>query len=110
MIKLYVILGITSFLLITSLLSSKSGLSELMHLEKQILIQGESLKQQREANLALENQIIFLQSNPQAIETIARQQLGLVKSDETFVEIIDFRGFEQTENLSLPKADTQLEN
>lgn len=105
MLKVYVVFSILCLGLTASLLSSNGGLSELLYLEKEIKRQQEQLNQQILQNQALENHIVVLQNKPEAIETIAREQLGLVKPGEVFIEVIDYRNLERHLK-PLPIADS----
>lgn len=108
MLKFYVILGVLGVSLVASFLSSDGGLSELLHLEKQIELQKDVLKEQTSINQALEKNIVILQSEPRAIESIAREQLGLVKPNEVFVEVVDYRDFEVPVKKMSPSPDLQI--
>ena len=91
MLKVYLLFTVLAIGLISSLLSSNGGMSELMYLEQEIQKQKQVLNNQIHENQVLEKNIIVLQNKPEAIETIARGQLGLVKQGEVFVEVIDYR-------------------
>jgi len=89
--KIYFLLIVTILGLSMAYLSSDSGLSEKMELDRQVAVQKQLLKEQIEANQNLERHIVALQNHPEALETIARGQLGLVMPNETFVEVMDYR-------------------
>ncbi|WP_130537406.1 FtsB family cell division protein [Thiomicrorhabdus indica] len=109
MLKIYVVFTVVALGLISSLLSSNGGVSELMYLEQEIQKQKQVLNQQIHENQILEKNIIVLQDKPEAIETIARSQLGLVKPGEVFVEVIDYRHI-SPETSDQPMADETPNN
>lgn len=50
-----------------------------------------SLEEQRVVNNDLAKEVKNLQSNPVSVETIARQNLGMVKKDEIFIKVIELQ-------------------
>lgn len=93
--KLYLALAILIVILQARLLSSDGGLSELFSLQEQLKNLENSLEEQRLVNSKLADEIKSLQVNPSAIETLARQNLGMVKKDEIFVQVIELKSEEQ---------------
>lgn len=106
--KIYLLGLIVLVGLLSAYLSSDGGLSELIHLENQIQKQKSQLDQQLNLNQGLEKQIVVLQNRPESLETIARNQLGLVKSDEIFVEVIDYRNQKAGHDANFPMPDPEL--
>lgn len=89
--KLYLALAILIVILQARLLSSDGGLGELFALQEQLKTLETSLEEQRVINAELAEEVKSLQSNPVAIETLARQTLGMVKKDEVFIKVIELQ-------------------
>lgn len=89
--KLYLALAILIVVLQARLLSSDGGLGELFALQEQLNELEASLEEQRLLNAGLAEEVKNLQSNPLAIETLARQTLGMVKKDEVFIKVIELK-------------------
>ena len=106
MIKAYLFLLICILGLSGAYLSSDGGLSELKSIERQLQAQKALLTSQLKENQTLERNIVVLQNQSNAIETIARQQLGFIKSDEVFIEVVDYRDYPIHKAFpKLPQAD-----
>jgi len=104
--KVYLALAILIVVLQARLLSSDGGLGELFSLQEQLKSLETSLEEQRLINAELAKEVKNLQSNPVAIETIARQTLGMVKKDEIFIKVIELK----PESESLNQVEESLEN
>jgi len=89
--KLYLALAILIVILQVRLLSSEGGLGELFSLQEQLKTLESSLEDQRLINAKLAEEVKSLQSNPLSIETLARQNLGMVKKDEVFIKVIELK-------------------
>ncbi|WP_051640707.1 septum formation initiator family protein [Thiomicrorhabdus sp. Milos-T2] len=89
--KIYIALAILIVVLQARLLSSDGGLGELFVLQDQLNTLEKSLEEQRLENVKLAKEVKSLQTNPAAIETLARQNLGMVKEDEVFVQVIELK-------------------
>lgn len=89
--KLYLALAVLIVILQVRLLSSDGGMGELFALKEQLNGLEKSLEEQRLINAKLAQEVKNLQSNPVAIETIARQTLGMVKQDEVFIKVIELK-------------------
>ncbi|GAB6070243.1 hypothetical protein JCM30760_13400 [Thiomicrorhabdus hydrogeniphila] len=89
--KLYLALAILIVILQVRLLSSEGGLGELFSLQEQLKTLESSLEEQRLINAKLAEEVKSLQSNPLSIETLARQNLGMVKKDEVFIKVIELK-------------------
>ena len=89
--KIYLLFAVLIVLLQARLLSSDGGLSELFSLQEQLKTMESALEEQRLVNNELAKEVKSLQSNPLAIETIARQNLGMVKKDEIFIKVIELQ-------------------
>ncbi|BCN93415.1 hypothetical protein THMIRHAM_12000 [Thiomicrorhabdus immobilis] len=94
--KLYLALAVLIVILQARLLSSEGGLGELFSLQEQLKTLETSLEEQRLVNARLAEEIKSLQTNPSAIETLARQNLGMVKKDEVFVQVIELKSEESS--------------
>ena len=64
------------------------SLSEVVQLSKELEKQKIRLQQLEERNRLLEAQVIDLQEGLDAYEEKARNDLGMVKPDETFIQLI----------------------
>ena len=89
--KLYLAFAILIVILQVRLLSSHGGLGELFSLQEQLKTLENSLEEQRLINAKLAEEVKSLQSNPKSIETLARQNLGMVKKDEVFIKVIELK-------------------
>ena len=65
------------------------SLAELWNLYQQVEAQQEENRQLRERNQALEAEVADLKQGLEAIEERAREELGMVREDETFYQIIE---------------------
>jgi cell division protein FtsB len=65
------------------------SLAEVWNLYRQVEAQKEENQQLRERNQALEAEVQDLKQGLEAIEERAREELGMVKDDETFYQIIE---------------------
>lgn len=86
---LYISLALIIVILQARLLSSEGGVSELFSLQKQLTQLEVELKDQQRLNSKLAEEVKVLQTQDKAIETIARQTLGMVGKDEIFIEVIE---------------------
>ena len=64
------------------------SLSEVVQLSKELEIQKEKLRLLEERNLVLEAQVLDLQNGLEAYEEKARNDLGMIKRGETFIQLI----------------------
>ncbi len=65
----------------------RGGMIDMMHLKKQLAQQNEENAKLKQRNDDLLRQIRSLQSNNDAVESRARQELGMIKKGETFYQI-----------------------
>jgi cell division protein FtsB len=65
------------------------SLAEVWNLYQQVEAQKEENQQLRERNQALEAEVQDLKQGLEAIEERAREELGMVRDDETFYQIIE---------------------
>ena len=65
------------------------SLAEVLDLYQQVEMQKDENRQLRERNQALEAEVQDLKQGLEAIEERAREELGMIKDDETFYQIIE---------------------
>ncbi len=83
---------LSSLLLIGLQLRLWSGEGSYVHLwqtEHEITAQEAENQRLRQRNRVLANEVIELQSGLETVEEVARQELGLIRSDETFYLITE---------------------
>jgi cell division protein FtsB len=68
------------------------SLAEVWQLRQQINAQKDENKQLQERNAALEAEVQDLKQGLAAIEERARNELGMVKKDETFFQLVEEEG------------------
>ena len=64
------------------------SLSEVVQLSRELEIQKNKLQELGERNLILEAQVLDLQNGLDAFEEKARNDLGMIKQGETFIQLI----------------------
>lgn len=64
------------------------SLSEVVQLTKELEIQKQKLQELEERNRILEAQVLDLQNGLDAFEEKARNDLGMIKEGETFIQLI----------------------
>ena len=64
------------------------SLSEVVQLSRELDSQNEKLRQLEERNRKLEAQVLDLQNGLDAFEEKARNDLGMIKEGETFIQLI----------------------
>jgi len=64
------------------------SLSEVVQLSRELETQKEKLRQLEERNRVLEAQVLDLQNGLDAFEEKARNDLGMIKQGETFIQLI----------------------
>ncbi len=65
------------------------GLLTLWQLSDQVAQQQKENEQLRERNRSLEAEVVDLKQGLQAIEERARSELGMIKDDETFYQVVE---------------------
>jgi cell division protein FtsB len=73
------------------------SLSEVVQLSSELDIQKEKLRLLEEQNKILEAQVLDLQNGLDAFEEKARNDLGMIKQGETFIQVIPSAGTEASE-------------
>lgn len=74
------------------------SMTEVHHLEKQISQMEEKNQQLKERNLSLTAEVHDLKQGEEAIEERARSEMGMIKYDETFYQIIDYSSSQVSSN------------
>ncbi|MBP1151689.1 MULTISPECIES: cell division protein FtsB [Methylocaldum] len=87
--KLIVFLLVLIALLQYRLWLGDGGIAELQELQDRIEKLTEEGEKRRERNAALEADVRDLKEGTDAIEERARQELGMIKQGETFVQVIE---------------------
>jgi cell division protein FtsB len=87
--KLTVFLLVLIALLQYRLWLGDGGIAELQELQGRIEKLTEESEKRRERNAALEADVRDLKEGTDAIEERARQELGMIKEGETFVQVIE---------------------
>ncbi|WP_373017122.1 septum formation initiator family protein [Thiomicrorhabdus sp.] len=87
--RLYLVLGLIIVILLARLLSSNGGIGELFSLQNQLTQLENQLAEQQRLNAELSQQVKDLQTQNSAVETLARQTLGMIAKDEVFIEVIE---------------------
>ena len=64
------------------------SLSEVVQLSRELDIQKQKLRELEERNRILEAQVLDLQNGLDAFEEKARNDLGMIKDGETFIQLI----------------------
>ncbi len=86
---LIVLLAILLIVLQWQLWFSSGGLKERAFLKRQIAEQLQKNQTLKARNAALEREVEDLKQGDEVIERRARQDLGLIKDDETFYQYVD---------------------
>lgn len=64
------------------------GIIDMLRLKKQFIQQTQENDKIKKRNETLIRQVQYLQANKDAVESRARQELGMIKQDETFYQIV----------------------
>lgn len=86
---LIVVLSVLVFLTGIRLLSSNGGLGEYLALKLRLAEVEQQVKAQQATNDLLKKEVIELQTGTDALETIARQRLGMIGSNEVFIQVLN---------------------
>ncbi len=85
---LVAILLLLLFVLQYRLWFGDGSLSEVVQLSRELDIQKQRLRELEERNRLLEAQVLDLQNGLDAFEEKARNDLGMIKQGETFIQLI----------------------
>lgn len=88
---LLTILAVFVFLALTRLLSSHGGIGEYLSLTSRVNAITQTNQLKANQNQLLIQEVRDLQTGQQAIETIARQQLGMLANDEVFIKFLEMK-------------------
>ena len=83
------VLALVTVVLVADALVGDNGLLETLHARRQYAEVATSLNQLRQENARLRDQIRRLRDDPATIESIARQELGLMRPGEVVFVIKD---------------------
>lgn len=86
---IYIVLAVFILILQIRLLSSDGGVGELLSLQNKLDELHVKIDVLEDNNALLRKEVQDLQSSTEAIETIARQKLGMIAKDEAFVKVIE---------------------
>ena len=88
--KILLSIGIVlAIILAYTLALGKGGLLDMWNMQRDIAVQQEKNEHLQQRNRELAGEIVNLQKGTEAIEERARSDLGLIKPDEVFVQIIE---------------------
>ena len=68
---------------------SSGGITDIIHLKRVIVIQQKANQKLQKENSHLTKNIRSLKTDKRTIEARARKELGMVKKDETFYQVIN---------------------
>lgn len=89
-VKLLLVTGIVmAILLAYTLAVGKGGLLDIWNMKRDISAQQEQNERLKQRNRELAGEIVNLQKGTEAIEERARSDMGLIRPDEVFVQIIE---------------------
>ena len=69
--------------------SSEGGVMQLIHLHHQVGLLQQEIENQEQRNAFLRAEVVDLKSGLSAVEEIARTEMGLVKPNEIFFQLIN---------------------
>ncbi len=83
-----ILLGLILLFLQYKLWYGTGGIKEMVTLKKQLSSQSQLNDILKKQNEALLHQVHYLQANQDAVESRARQELGMIKKGETFYQVM----------------------
>ena len=106
---LLTILSVIAFLLFIRLWAGAGSFPEIWELEEQITRQKQANEDQQQRNASMQADVAELGNSDAAIEEHARSELGMIKSSETFYQVIlrDDAPEQAIEKLNPEAAGTQ---
>ena len=84
-----IVLLIVLILLQYRLWLQPGGIVDLMRLRKQLVLEQQDNDNLKKRNQKLLNQVQHLQNNNDAVESRARDELGMIKKGETFYQVVN---------------------
>ena len=64
------------------------GIIDMLRMKKQVALQQQQNDKLKKRNDKLIQQVQYLQANNEAVESRARGELGMIKKDETFYQVV----------------------
>ncbi|MGC9385355.1 MAG: FtsB family cell division protein [Hydrogenovibrio sp.] len=110
---IYIAFAIVILILQVRLLSSDGGVGELMSLQNKLDAFQAKIDALEHQNFLLRKEVKDLQSNTQAIETIARQKLGMIGENEVFIKVVELPkvpAATEPSITSVPSPENPIEN
>lgn len=104
---IYIVLAVVILVLQIRLLSSDGGVGELLSLKTKLDELHVKVDVLENNNALLRKEVQDLQSSTEAIETIARQKLGMIAKDEAFVKVIELPKNTHSSTLRPPADKTE---
>lgn len=104
---IYIVLAVIILILQIRLLSSDGGVGELLSLQNKLDELHVKINALEDNNALLKKEVQDLQSSTEAIETIARQKLGMIAKDEAFVKVIELPKNTHSSELEPPGDKTE---
>jgi cell division protein FtsB len=101
---LVVILSVLVLLSGIRLLSSDGGLGEYLSLKQRLVEVEQQVQAQQTVNQLLKKEVIELQSGRDAIDTLARQRLGMIGENEVFIQLLEI----PPTNVTAPVPDADV--
>ncbi len=95
-----ILIGVLLFLLLVlqyRLWVGEGSLAEVHSLREQVEVQKTELETMRRKNEALQAEVQDLKQGHEAVEERARHELGMVRGDETFYQVIEKKPEERPE-------------
>lgn len=86
---LAIILGLLFVILQYDLWFGEGSLATVWRLQKEVTAQQQQNDQSRERNAALTAEVQDLKQGQAAIEERARSELGMIRKDETYIQVIE---------------------
>lgn len=85
---IFIFLVLSLIFLQSRLWLESGGVVDMVRLKKQYVVQVAENEKLKKRNQKLIDQIVNLQKSPDAIEAHARSEIGMVKKDEKFYQVI----------------------
>ena len=82
-------LGLLLFVLQVMLWTGQGSVAEVVALKRQIATFADANEQLRERNRRLEVEVAELKNGLDSVEEMAREELGMIREDETFYVVVD---------------------
>lgn len=94
---IYIVLGVIILILQMRLMSSDGGIGDYLSLQKKLDDLQFKVQDLEHKNSLLKKEVYDLQTNTKAIETIARQKLGMIGENEVFVKVIELSAAQKSQ-------------